>query len=106
MQANLGDLMKKAQQMGEEMKKAQAELAQLEVIGESGGGLIKIILNGQHEAKRVMIDNSLLDDKEMLEDLIAAAINSASQKIAEKNQNNLAGLASGINLPPGFKMPF
>jgi len=106
MQPNIGDLMKQAQQMGEEMKKAQAELVNLEVMGESGGGLVKVILNGKHEAKRITIDDSLLDDKEMLEDLIAAAINSATHKVAEASQNNLADLTSGIELPAGFKMPF
>jgi len=106
MQPNIGDLMKQAQQMGKEMKKAQAELVNLEVIGESGGGLVKVTLNGKHEAKRITIDDSLLDDKEMLEDLIAAAINSAAHKVAEASQNNLADLTSGIELPAGFKMPF
>ena len=106
MQPDLGDLMKKAQQMGDDMKKAQNELANLELTGESGGGLVKVTLNGKHEARRVEIDNSLLDDKEMLEDLIAAAINSAAHKVTEKSQDNLAGLASGLNLPAGFKMPF
>jgi len=102
MQPNIGDLMKQAQKMGEAMKKAQADLSKLEFQGESGGGLVKVVLNGQHQAKKIIIDDSLLSDKEMLEDLIAAAINSASHKISEQNQGSLAGL----NLPDNFKMPF
>ncbi len=102
MQPNIGDLMKQAQKMGDAMKKAQEDLTKLSVEGEAGGGLVKVVLNGQHQAKSIHIDDSLLNDKEMLEDLITAAINSANQKINEQSQDSLAGL----NLPAGFKMPF
>jgi len=82
-------------------------LAQEEVVGESGGGLVRITMNGKHEVKRVAIDQSLMeDDKDMLEDLIAAACNDAVQKIAEKMQASMSGLAAGIPLPPGVKLPF
>ncbi len=107
MKGGLGNLMKQAQKMQEEMQKAQERLAQEEVTGESGGGLVKVVMNGKHEVRRVGIDDSLLsDDKEMLEDLIAAAVNDAVQRVAEKTQENMAGLTSGLSLPPGFKLPF
>jgi nucleoid-associated protein EbfC len=103
----LGDLMKKAQKMQEDMKLAQERLAQEEVVGESGGGMVKITLNGKYEVKRVEIDPALLsDDKEMLEDLIAAAFNGAGQRVAEKAKENMAELTAGLPLPPGFKLPF
>lgn len=107
MKGGLGNLMKQAQKMQEDMQKAQERLAQEEVTGEAGGGLVKIVLNGKHEARRVTIDESLMgDDKEMLEDLLAAAINDAAHRVAEKSQENMAGLADGLSLPPGFKLPF
>lgn len=103
----LGSLLKQAQKMQEEMQQVQARLAQEEVTGEAGGGLVKVTLNGQYQAKRVEIDPSLLsEDKEMLEDLIAAAINAASQRIAEKAQESLAALTAGMPLPPGLKLPW
>jgi len=103
----LGDLMKKAQKMQEDMKQAQERLAQEEVVGESGGGMVKITLNGKYEVRRVEIDPSLMsDDKEMLEDLIAAAFNGAAQRVAEKAKENMAELTAGLPLPPGFKLPF
>ena len=106
----LGNILKQAQKMQEDMQKAQERLAREEVIGESGGGLVKVTMNGRHEVKRVEIDPSLMaDDKEMLEDLVAAAVNGAVQKVAEKTQEGMAGLTSGLGnlpLPPGFKMPF
>lgn len=103
----LGDLMKKAQRMQEDMKNAQERLAQEEVVGESGGGMVKITMNGQHQVKRVEIDPSLMgDDKEMLEDLLAAAYNAGAQRVAEKAKENMAELAAGLPLPPGFKLPF
>ncbi len=107
MKMGLGDLMKKAQKMQEDMKQAQERLAQEEVVGESGGGMVKITLNGKYEVRRVEIDPSLLsDDKEMLEDLIAAAFNGAGQRVAEKAKENMAELTAGLPLPPGFKLPF
>ena len=107
MKAGLGGLLKQAQKMQEEMQQAQARLAQEEVIGEAGGGMVKVTMNGQHEVKRVEIDPSLMgDDKEMLEDLIAAAANAAVQRVAEKVKENMSALTSGLPLPPGMKLPF
>jgi nucleoid-associated protein EbfC len=107
MKGGIGNLMRQAQQMQETMKKAQEELAGLEVIGESGAGMVKVTLNGRHEAKRVSIEPKLLsEDKEMLEDLLTAAINDAVQKIAARSQEKYSGLMSGLNLPPGMKLPF
>lgn len=107
MKGGIGNLMKQAQKMQEDLRKAQEKLAQEEVTGESGGGMVKVVLNGKHEARRVMIDDSLMsDDKEMLEDLVAAAINDAVNRVAEKTQENMAGITSGLPLPPGFKLPF
>ena len=103
----LGNLMRQAQQMQETMKKAQAELADLEVAGQSGAGMVKIVLNGRHEAKSISIEPRLLaEDKDMLEDLIVAAINDAVHKLAAQSQEKYSGLMSGLNLPPGVKLPF
>lgn len=103
----LGDLMKKAQKMQEDMKLAQERLAQEEVVGESGGGLVKITMSGKYEVKRVEIDASLMgDDKEMLEDLVAAAFNAGGQRVAEKTKESMAEMTAGLPLPPGFKLPF
>jgi len=105
--AGMGDLMKKAQEMQENMKKAQAEIANTEVVGESGAGLVKITLLGNHNVRKVDIDQSLMeDDKEMLEDLIAAAMNDAVRRVEEVNKSKMSGLSGGMELPPGFKMPF
>ena len=107
MKGGLGNLMRQAQQMQETMKKAQAELAQLEVTGESGAGMVKVTLNGHHEAKKVTIEPKLLgEDKDMLEDLVAAAINDAVRKVETASQGKMAGLTAGMPLPPGFKLPF
>jgi len=103
----MGDLMKKAQEMQENMKKAQAEIANTEVVGESGAGLVKVTLLGNHNVRKVDIDPSLMeDDKEMLEDLIAAAMNDAVRRVEEVNKSKMSGLTGGMDLPPGFKMPF
>lgn len=103
----MGDLMKKAQEMQENMKKAQAEIAKTEVVGESGAGLVKITLLGNHNVRKVEIDPSLLEDeKELLEDLIAAAMNDAVRRVEEVNKDGMSGLTGGMDLPPGFKMPF
>lgn len=102
MRGGLGNLMKQAQKMQEEMQKAQAEMANTEVTGEAGGGMVKLTMTGKHECKSISIDDSLLsDDKDMLEDLIAAAINDAAHKVEATNQERMAGM-----LPPGMKMPF
>jgi nucleoid-associated protein EbfC len=107
MKGGLGNLMRQAQQMQENMQKAQAELAEIEVTGESGAGMVKVTLNGRHEAKKVAIEPKLLgEDKEMLEDLITAAINDAERRIAARTQEKYSGLMSGLNLPPGMKLPF
>ena len=107
MKGGLGHLMKQAQEMQPNMQKAQEELANLEVTGESGGGMVRITMTGKHEVRRVSIDDSLLtDDKDMLEDLVAAAINDAAHKVEATTQERMSGLTSGINLPPGMKLPF
>ena len=107
MKGAMGNLMKQAQKMQEDMQKAQEELARAEIVGESGGGLVKITMNGRHEVRRVEIDDSLVgDDKEMLEDLIAAACNDAVHRIEEKSKEQMSGLTAGLNLPPGMKLPF
>jgi DNA-binding YbaB/EbfC family protein len=100
-------MMKQAQQLQANMQKAQAEIAAMEVTGEAGGGMVKVTLNGRHEAKRVQIEPSVpLDDREMLEDLLAAAINDAAQKMEQATQQRMASVMGGMNLPPGFKLPF
>ncbi|MFM2483934.1 YbaB/EbfC family nucleoid-associated protein [Celerinatantimonas yamalensis] len=103
----MGNLMKQAQQMQERMKQVQEEIASMEVNGQSGAGLVKITMTGNHNVRRVEIDPSLLeDDKEMLEDLIAAAINDASRRVEETTQEKMADVTGGMQLPPGMKMPF
>ena len=104
---DIAGLMQKAKKMQEQMQKAQEELAKLECTGEAGAGLVKVTMNGKHEVKNVDIDKSLLEeDKEIIEDLIAAAMNAAVKKVAENNQNQLSGMTAGLNLPEGFKLPF
>ncbi len=103
----LTDLMKQAQQVQERMQAMQAELAQLEVVGESGAGLVKVTLNGRHEARRVQIDPSIANEElSVLEDLIAAAINDAVRRAERAQQDKMADLTAGLGLPAGFKMPF
>lgn len=107
MKGGLGNLLKQAQKMQEEMQKAQEQLAGLEVTGEAGGGMVKVTLNGRHEARRVEIDDALLDeDRDMLEDLVAAAINDAVKKLERESQARMADVTAGLPLPPGFKLPF
>lgn len=107
MKGGLGNLMKQAQQMQANMQKAQEEIAGMELVGESGGGLVKVTMTGRHEARRVEIDDSLIgEDKDMLEDLVAAAINDATHKIDAATQERMAGMTAGLNLPPGMKLPF
>lgn len=104
---DINDIMKQAQQMQEKMQKAQEELAKKEVTGESGAGLARVTMNGHHNVRGVFLDSSLLsEDKEVVEDLIAAAINDAVRKISENSKSQFSGLASGLNLPDGFKLPF
>ncbi|GAA5189150.1 YbaB/EbfC family nucleoid-associated protein [Ferrimonas gelatinilytica] len=103
----MGNLMKQAQQMQERMQKAQEEIAQMESVGESGAGMVKITMNGAHNVRRVEIDESLMeDDKEMLEDLIAAAINDAARRVEENQKAKMAEITGGMQLPPGMKLPF
>jgi len=104
---NIGDLMKQAQQMQENMQKMQEDLANLEVKGEAGAGLISVVMNGRHDVKHVSIDDSLMkEDKEMLEDLLAAAVNDAVRKVETQNRERMAKMTSGMGLPADFKMPF
>ncbi|WP_176969726.1 YbaB/EbfC family nucleoid-associated protein [Nitrosomonas sp. Nm33] len=107
MKANLGNLMKQAQQMQENMKAMQEQLATIEVEGQSGAGMVKVVMTCRHDVKRVNIDNSLMgDDKEMLEDLIAAAVNDAVRRVETTTQEKMASLTGGLGLPPGMKLPF
>jgi hypothetical protein len=103
----LDGIMKQAQQMQEQMQKAQQELADKDVHAEAGAGLVKIVMNGRHDVKSVSIDDSLLkEDKEVLEDLIAAAMNDAARKVEVNNQSAMSDLTGGMQMPAGFKMPF
>jgi nucleoid-associated protein EbfC len=107
MKNQLAGLMKQAQQMQDNMKKAQDELAQTEVEGQAGAGLVKVVMTCRHDVKRVSIDPSLLaDDRDMLEDLVAAAVNDAVRRVESTTQEKMSGLTAGLPLPPGFKLPF
>lgn len=107
MKGALGDMMKKAQEMQENLQKAQSELANKEVTGEAGGGMVAVVMRGTHEVNRVTIDPSLVgEDIEMLEDLVAAAVNDAVHKVAKSNEAAMQEMTAGLNLPPGFKLPF
>ncbi|MGZ0018671.1 YbaB/EbfC family nucleoid-associated protein [Nitrosomonas sp. wSCUT-2] len=107
MRGNLGNMMKQAQMMQENMRKMQENLASIEVEGQSGAGMVKVTMTCRHDVKRVDIDSSLIgDDKEMLEDLVAAAFNDAVRKVEVTTQEKMAALTSGMGLPPGFKLPF
>jgi nucleoid-associated protein EbfC len=106
MKGGLGGLMKQAQMMQENMKKAQEQLAQTEVEGQAGAGMVKILMTCSHDVRRVSIDPSVMDDREMLEDLVAAAINDAVRRGEALSQEKMAGFTAGLNLPPGFKLPF
>ncbi len=104
---DFGDLMKQVQQMQEQFQQAQKELAEQEVTGESGAGLVKVTMNGKHQVNKVNLDSSLMQEEQSLvEDLVAAAVNDAVRKVAENNKDQLAGMASGLNMPEGFKFPF
>lgn len=105
--ADLRQLMQQAQKMQEQMQKAQAELANRSVVGESGAGLVKVTMNGRHEVKQVELDPSLWqEERSFVEDLVAAAMNAAVRKVEELNKSSLADMAGGLNLPEGFKLPF
>jgi DNA-binding YbaB/EbfC family protein len=106
MKSGIAGLMKQAQQMQDNMKKAQEQLALLEVEGQAGAGMVKVVMTCSHDVRRVSIDASVMDDKEMLEDLIAAACNSAMRRVEEASQEKMSGFTSGLNLPAGFKLPF
>lgn len=107
MKGGMAGLMKQAQEMQEKMQKVQEELANAEVTGESGAGLVSVVMNGRHDVRRINIDDSLMsEDKDVLEDLIAAAFNDAVRKLEKQNQDKMAGMTAGMNLPDGFKMPF
>jgi DNA-binding YbaB/EbfC family protein len=107
MKGGIAGLMKQAQQMQENMKKAQEQLATIEVEGQSGAGLVKVVMTCKHDVRRVSIDPSLLaDDKEMLEDLVAAAVNDAVRRVEATVHEKMSGFTAGLNLPPGMKLPF
>jgi DNA-binding YbaB/EbfC family protein len=106
LKGSIAGLMQQAQKMQQEMQRAQEELARLEVTGQSGGGMVEIVMNGKHAVRKVTIDPSLTDDLEMLEDLLTAAVNDAVNKVAETAQEQMAGMAQGMQLPPGMKLPF
>jgi DNA-binding YbaB/EbfC family protein len=107
MKNQLAGLMKQAQAMQDNMKKAQEEIAKLEIEGQAGAGMVKVVMTGRHDVKRVTIDPTLLgEDKDMLEDLVAAAMNDAVRKVEAAAQEKMAGLTSGLPMPPGFKLPF
>ncbi|MGB1238422.1 MAG: YbaB/EbfC family nucleoid-associated protein [Pseudomonadales bacterium] len=103
----MGNIMKQAQKMQEDMQKAQEEVARHEVTGEAGAGLVTLVMNGRHDVKRVDIDDSLMgEDKEILEDLLAAAVNDAVRKVEAHSKEQMGKIAGGMGLPPGFQMPF
>lgn len=106
MKGGIAGLMKQAQQMQENMKKMQDQLASVEVEGQSGAGMVKVLMTCKHDVRRVSIDESVMDDKEMLEDLLAAAVNDAVRRVETTTQEKMAGFTAGLNLPPGMKLPF
>jgi DNA-binding YbaB/EbfC family protein len=107
LKGGLGGLMKQAQQMQENMQKMQEKLALIEVEGQSGAGMVKVVMTCRHDVKRVSIDDSLVgEDKEMLEDLLAAAVNDAVRRVETTTQEKMSGFTSGLGLPPGMKLPF
>ena len=107
MRGNIGELMKQAQMMQENMRRMQEQLAAVEVEGQSGAGMVKVVMNCKHDVKRVMIDPSLVgDDREMLEDLVAAAFNDAARRVEQTVAEKMSGFTAGLGLPPGLKLPF
>ncbi len=106
MKGGIAGLMKQAQQMQENMKKMQDQLASVEVEGQSGAGMVRVQMTCKYDVRRVSIDASVMDDKEMLEDLVAAALNDAVRKVEAATQEKMVGVTAGLNLPPGMKLPF
>ncbi len=107
MKGAMGSMMKQAQKMQEDMQKAQEEIANMEVEGQAGGGMVKVVMNGRHELRKVELDDSLMsDDKEMIEDLLAAAVNDAVRRIEQQSSEKMSGVTAGLNLPGGMKLPF
>jgi len=107
LKGGMGNIMKQAQKMQEQMQQAQSDLAKAEFIGAAGAGLVKVVMTGRHDVKRVELDDSLLsEDKEMLEDLLAAAVNDAVRKVEQASQTNMSDMTAGMGMPAGFKMPF
>ncbi len=107
MKGGMGNLMKQAQKMQENLQKAQQQIASAELTGESGAGLVKVVMNGRHDVRSISIDDSLMEeDKEMLEDLIAAAVNDAVRKVEAYSQEKMSEITGGMGMPPGFNMPF
>ena len=107
MKGSISDLMKQAQSLQAELQKAQEDMARAEVTGKAGAGLVTVVMTGRHDVKRVSIDDSVLsEEKQVLEDLLAAAVNDAVRKVEARNQKAMSGLTSGLNLPAGFKLPF
>ena len=106
MKGGIAGLMKQAQQMQDNMKKMQDSLGSIEVEGQSGAGMVKVTMTCKHDVRRTAIDPSVMDDKEMLEDLVAAAVNDAVRRVESTTQEKMSGFTAGLNLPPGFKMPF
>jgi len=107
MKGGLGNIMKQAQQMQENMQKAQEEIANMEVTGTAGGGMVTVVMTGRHDLKRVNIDQTLMEeDKEMIEDLLAAAVNDAVRKLEESTKDKMSDVTGGMQLPPGMKLPF
>lgn len=107
MKGGMGNLMKQAQKMQEDMQRAQEEVAQMEVTGQAGAGLVQVVMNGRHDVKKVNLDASLMsEDKELLEDLLAAAVNDAVRRIETESQARMSKVTQGMAMPPGFKMPF
>ena len=105
MKGNIAQLMQQAQKMQDQFKQAQEELGDIEVVGQAGGGMVEVVMKGQYEVRRVSIDPELVSDREMIEDLVAAAINDAINKVQAKTQEKMSGLTGGLNLPPGFQLP-
>jgi nucleoid-associated protein EbfC len=104
---SIGDIMKQAQEMQETLQRAQQDIANMEISGESGAGMVRVVMTGRHDIKRVQIDPALMnEDREMLEDLIAAAVNDANRRLEQATRDKMAGFASSLNLPAGFKLPF
>ncbi|MBR9878949.1 MAG: YbaB/EbfC family nucleoid-associated protein [Gammaproteobacteria bacterium] len=107
MKGGMGNLMKQAQEMQDKMQRVQEEIAKAEVLGEAGAGMVKVSMNGRHDVSKVEIDPSVMEeDKELLEDLLAAAVNDAVRKVETSSKAKMEEVTSGLNLPPGFKMPF